>query len=143
MSIDFRQRSSAMTDHQLKQGRLVAEVRITANATPASKIHASDVPGSLYLRTEGKTAEADAVEDISSLLTNAANDVAGQFAVLLDDLDMEKIYSVSATPSTGTIAVVDSGVTPEGRLFVELDSSVSLAAANLAVVLVIEFKKKK
>jgi hypothetical protein len=142
MSIDFRAKNSAIHDHLLKQTELVANASITFNAVPASKAHASDVPGGIYLRTQGKTAEADAVEDISALVT-APVDSTGKFGILIDDPTVEKLYLTSVTPSSGTVSVVASGVTPGGRLYLDLDSSLDLSAASLTVTLELNYKKKK
>jgi len=101
MSIEFKSRASHH-DHLLKSQRLVAEFSITGNATPASKAHSPDVGGLMVLRTEGKTAEADAVETIT--WTTAVDDSTGDsvFGLLLDlgDNKASKVYSVTLTEVT-------------------------------------------
>lgn len=141
MSNDFRSKS-AMMDHLLKQTRLVAQVSIDSNATPASKVHGSDIPGVLFVRSEGKTAEADAVEDISGLVT-APVDATGKFAILLDEADLDKFYVKSVSADVGSISVVASGLTPEGRIYIDLDSDQTLASQDLVVTVQLDFKRKK
>lgn len=60
-----------------KTRELIVECEITANATPANKVHSSDIPGTLFLRTEGKVSEADAIEDLSGDFTTAADNATG------------------------------------------------------------------
>jgi len=137
MSIEFNE-NPTLHDHRLKQHRLVFDASIVSNATPASKSESSDIPSVAYVRSEGRTAEADAVEDVSGQVDNAANDVNGIFQVLLDIAPEEKIYVVRVTPSAGT-ATVSAKLTTDKRLLVEVDSSLSFAAADLTVTLEIDY----
>lgn len=139
MSNDFRANSSALTDYKLKNNRLVCEVAITSNATPASKTHASDVPGAVVLRTEGKTSEADAIESLTGQVT-APVDSTGKFAVLIDDASVQKFLKASVTPSTGTIAVTKVTTTGK-RLALDLDSSVDLSTTSLTILIEVDYEK--
>ncbi len=136
MSIDFRKKSE-LQDHKLKQTRLVFEVTITANATPASKTHTVEIPGAVYLRTQGKTAEADAVEDVSGSVTAAA-DATGIFALLVDE-KASKFHKATVTPSAGTITVTKS-ITSGGRLLLDMDSNQDLSTTNLTLIVELEYK---
>ena len=129
MSIEFKSKSNHM-NHQLKQQRLVAEFAITHNATPASKVHRPDVPDLMVLRTEGKTAEADAVETLT--WTAAIDDNSGDsvFGLILDlgQNKAQKVYSVTLTEvsSVSTSEVVTgpaagaSFLTAEGNIAIEV-----------------------
>lgn len=139
MSVMFKKKAE-FHDHLLKQTRLVMEVKVVANATPANKQHIVDVPGMAYLRTQGKTAEADAVEDISAQVAAAANDANGVFAVLLDE-QVSKIYSVAVTPSAGT-ATITGAISTGGRMILNLDSNQDLSTTDLTCLLVVEYKAK-
>jgi len=141
MSNDFRN-NSGMNDHLLKQVRLCANASIKANATPASKVHASDVPGGIYLRTQGKIAESDAIESLVGIVT-APDDATGKFAVLIDEPNVDKLYLKSVTASAGTIAVAAAAVSAGGRLYLDLDSSLDLSAADLTITIEMSYKKKK
>ncbi len=80
------EQNSTLNSNQLKQKRFVAEFTITANATPASKVHGvPDVPGVMLLRTEGIVAAADAVEDLSGDFATANDEDSGNctFGVLI------------------------------------------------------------
>ena len=66
-----------------KTRELIVECVITGNATPANKVHSSDIPGTLFLRTEGKVSEADAIEDLSGDFTTAVDATNAQFGILI------------------------------------------------------------
>lgn len=140
MSNEFRSKSSDLMDYLLKQERLVFEVSITGNATPANKVHASDIPGVAVLRTQGKTAEADAIEDLSAQVP-APNDATGVFAILINDPSVKKFLKASVTPSSGTATVVKE-ISLGERLIVEVDSSIDLSAANLTLLVELDYVKK-
>lgn len=138
MAIDFSTVSSALHDHRLKQQRLVFQVAIDANGTPADKGHDSDIPGVAVLRTEGKTAEADAIEDISGDVT-APVDATGIFGMLVD-VRATKLYSVTVTPSVGAVTVT-SVKKSSGRLAIDMDSDQDLSSQDLTLTVEIEYKQ--
>lgn len=144
MSIEFRPKSAALHDRMLKAQRLMFDVTIVSDATPADKEHQDDVSGSVILRTEGKTAVADAVEDVSSLVTTAA-DATGIFAVLIDEEKVDKVYKVDLQVDTGTIALGAQGakVTSGGRIVIDLDSNQSLASQDITVTIIVDYLKKR
>lgn len=99
--------NSVVLDQQLKHKRLCFEVSITANATPASKEHASDLPGVCILRTEGKTAEADAVEVVA--FTTADDEATGNsvFGILLKGAELgsiKKVLKISVSESSTALS---------------------------------------
>lgn len=140
MSNEFNN-SATLYSHRLKQQRLVAEVSISADATPADKEHGSDIPGALVLRSEGKISEADAIDDLSAIVTTA-DDGTGVFAVLLD-VNASKLYKVSVTPDVGTVAVTASGLTSDGRIYLDLDSNQDFSSQGVSFLLEIEYKEKR
>lgn len=139
MSIDFKQKAE-LHNHRLKQTRMVFDCSITANATPASKTHVVEVPNCVYLRTQGKTADADAVEDLSAQVSGAATDSTGVFAILIDE-QASKVHKVLVTPSAGTITS-SIAVTTGGRMMINLDSNQDLSSTNLSLVVEVEYKTK-
>lgn len=114
-----------------KTRELVVECTITANATPASKVHSSDIPGTLFLRTEGKVSEADAVEDLSASFTTAADNSTGNsvFGILIKGENL---------PNNGIDKVLDVSVTEQTALATSLAASKvgsdwKTAGGNIAV----------
>lgn len=105
MGIDYRN-NPELHDHLLKEQRLVFEFSITANATPASKIHISDIPGVAILRTQGKTAEADAVESITWTTPDDENGGNSVFGLLMDlgDAKARKVHKVMITEKSNVSA---------------------------------------
>lgn len=78
--------NSRVGQRMLETHVLRFQITITGNATPASKTHATDLDGIVYLRTEGKVADADAIEDLSASFTTADdNDGSGnsEFGILI------------------------------------------------------------
>lgn len=133
--------NSVLEDQSLKRKRLVFEFKITANATPASKVHSSDLPGVCVLSTEGKTAELLAIEDISgeSGYTAPVDNSSGDsvFDVLIKGSEIgsiKKVYSLSCTEQTALASSVtltkfgSNGLTAGGNISLE----VAGAGLNLA-----------
>ncbi len=120
-------------DHALRSERLVCEFSIIHHATPASKKHHADIPGTVVLRTQGKTADADAVE--AGLTWTTANDgpTNSVFGVVLDlgDNKADKVYSlsltevsaVSASESLASPTGATAYLTPEGNIAVEITAT--------------------
>lgn len=126
MSIEFRQKVS-LHDHLLRQQIVRFNVKVNANATPANKVLQTDIPEVAILRCQGQTAEADAIE--SGIAFTAPNDANGICGLLFDD-KADKLYSVSVTPSVGT-ASVTSGLSAEGRPFLNIDSNQDLSTTSV------------
>lgn len=139
MSNDFRAQNASLHDYKLKNNHMVCEVAITANATPASKVHASDVPGAVVLRTQGKTAEADAIENLSAQVATAT-DSTGVFAVLIDDPNVQKFLKATVTPSVGTVSVTKS-ISTGKRLILAIDSNQDLSTTSLTLLIELEYQK--
>lgn len=83
-------------EHTLQQDRLVFNIAIVSNAVPADKKYFSDIPGLTLFRTEGHTAEADAVETLpwtTPVDNNSGNSVFGLLLDLRQD-EANKVYDV-------------------------------------------------
>lgn len=141
MSNPFRSDNAGLHDYLLRQNRLVFQVSITANATPANKSHVVDIPGVVYLRTEGKTSTADAVEDLSSTFTTA-DDATGVFGVLIDDATVEKLHQVVVEANTGTTDITAQGISDEGRIYLDLNSDQDLSSTDLTLVIELDYIKE-
>jgi hypothetical protein len=99
------EKNNVVQDLALKTRRQVFEISITGNATPANKVHATDLPGVAVLRSEGKTAEADAIETIS--WTSAIDDTDSVFGVLLKGSelgDIKKVLSCKVSETSTSLA---------------------------------------
>jgi hypothetical protein len=146
--------NSVVENEQLKTRTLAVSIAITASATPASKTVETNLPGVAYLRTEGKTATADAVEDLSSDFATAA-DATGVFGLLLDGSklnadDVSEVLAVRADVSNGvgTLAVsspsggseVTAYLTTDGNIAVDLDSNQNLTTTDINAVIFVTYK---
>lgn len=106
---------STHQEHMLRQDRLVYDLSIFGNATPANKKYEADVPGLTIFRTQGHTAEADAVE---SMTWTAPVDNSGgnsKFGILLN-LDQDKADKVYSVKLTQLSALSTSSPPPMGSL---------------------------
>lgn len=145
------EKNAALNDHQLRQERLVFEIAITSNATPASKKHHSDIHGAVHLRTQGKTAEADAIEDLSASFTTAADNSTGDsvFGVLISDLgDLTKVHKITVTELTALAAsftvtkLGTRGLTAGGNVAFEIaGTGLNLASESPTFLVEVELLK--
>lgn len=143
--------NSTLTNHQLKQERLVFEVSITLHATAASKKHHTDLPGVVFLRTEGKTSEADAIEDLSGDFATANDEDSGNstFGILITELpDIEKVSKITVSEKTAlgsAVAVTKlgtGGLTTAGNIaFDVVSTGIRLDNESPTFVVEVEFLK--
>jgi hypothetical protein len=143
---------SSHQNHLLRQDRLVFEFSIVANATPALKGRAADVPGVVILRTEGQTADADAVESGIAWTTPIDDDSGDSiFGVLLNLAEniADKVYSVTLTEvsSVSTSEVVTgpggsaSFLTAAGNIAIEIDATeLDLATESPTFRLAVDYR---
>jgi hypothetical protein len=152
MAISGIEKDAALHDREIKTRRVALRARISGNATPASKVHRGEAPAVAVLRSQGKVAEADAVEDLSASFT-AADDATGKFGVLLKASqlgDIDRIIGVSAVALDGgsaTAALVScggaqAGLSPAGNVAIDVDSSKNLSSADCDVLLVLDYYLK-
>lgn len=137
------EKSPQVANNFAKYREFAFQVAIGAHATPASKTHNVDVPDSVTLRTEGKTAAADAIKDMSAYFSTAA-DSTGIFGVLVNGANLSphgilRIVSLELRPSVGTIAEGTNKVTLSSDDFIaiDLDSNQNLASQSLTVEIVL------
>jgi len=138
MAINERAKSSTMENYLLANEHLVFTAQITHNATPASKLQSSDISNVAVLRTQGLTAQADAIE--SGIAFTTPVDTSGIFGLLLDE-QVAKILKVVVTPSSGTVTVT-SGISAGNRLYLNIDSSVDLSATDLSMTIELDYMLK-
>lgn len=136
----LQKENSALNTRMRKTQRLCFDVTITADATPADKTHATDLPGVVYLRTEGLTAEADAIE---SGTYTTADDGTGVFGVLIDlgDNPADKIYKLDLQVDTGEITGT-AALTSNGRIALDLDSDQDISSQDITVTVVLDYREE-
>lgn len=125
-----------LESHLSRAKRLVFEMKITANATPASKVHISDLPAVAILRTEGKISEADAVESLT--WTAAADNSAGNsvFGILINlpekaDRINRVVVSEKGTALATSLAVTGNNNTAGGYLTSAGNCAIEIAGTGL------------
>lgn len=135
---EFRE-NAELHQHLLKQDTLIFDVSVVANVTPASKLHISDIPNAAVLKTQGKSADADAIEVYTA--SPALADATGILNVLIDE-KVEKIYEarvVAASVGTATVSAVKSA---GERIILNIDSNQDLSTTNLTLTLEVKCKLK-
>lgn len=152
MGIDYKN-NPELHEFLLRSQSLVFRFSITANATPASKIHIVDIPGVVYLRSEGKTAQADAIETLS--WTTAVDNSSGNsvFGLLIDlgENEARKVELVRVTEITslatsfttrGPGAVVDGYLTASGNIAIEIaGTGLNLASESPTFVVEVVYQE--
>lgn len=148
--------NSTVEDYQLKHRKLVAEFTITAHATPANKVHGvPDLPAVLVLSSEGKTADAAAIDTVT--FTTAVDNSTGDsvFGVLLRAGSgylgtIAKVLSIKVTDRGGTatsLAVTahgTKGLTTSGNIaFSIAGTGLNLASENADIVCEIDYVLSK
>lgn len=142
--------NSALHDYQLKHRKLVFNYTITGNATPASKAHGvPDLPAVVVLRSEGKVADADAIETIS--FTTAADNSTGDsvHGVLIKGSalgSISKVLSIKVTDRGGTatsLAVTahgTKGLSTGGNIaFSIAGTGLNLSSENADIVVEVDY----
>lgn len=137
----FLPKEASGMDLLLRHRRLVFDVSVVGNATAASVRHSSDVPGSVFLQTEGvdNVSAQDSAANFGTIENN--NSGASIMGVLMHAPKalggkISKLYSVSVSEVTSTAGTVtsalkgasSSGITDDGNLAITISGS----AANLA-----------
>ena len=152
MALPQHSSNFAVRQHQLKHEKLVLKFTITANATPASKVHTCDLPGIAILRTEGITTAADALETVT--WTTAVDATNACFGIIIDGSELGSIRRVlgarlTQVVATGTAIVSrapNSGVhtamlTTGGNVAVEfLMTGTDLASESPSCMLEIDYE---
>lgn len=152
MAINGLEKDDRLQDREQKMRRFAMRVRIEGNATPANKVHRNEMPAVAVLRSQGKTADADAVEDLSASFTAPA-DATGIFGIIakasqLGEIDrIVEISAVSLDGSTNAVTALScggaqAGLSPAGNVAIEIDSSANLASADLDILVVLEYYLK-
>ena len=152
----YIQNNPVVEDHELKHARLVFELAITANATPASKAMSSDLPGVCLLATQGIDG-ISATEVISGLANFAsATDSTGVFQVMLSGAQLvAKIGSIRdvmkvdvhgvnfsnglTTAPTVTMLGTSWGLTPGGNIAFQVATGTSLATTSQTFCIVVDY----
>src|SRR5260221_517784 len=130
MSIDFA-KNNLLHDYRLKEERLAPEFSIVSNATPALKQENVDVPTVMYIRAQGQTAAADAIESGLSWTTpvdnSSGNSVFGVLMTQLGSIKRVKEIVVTEQTSLATSFTVTklgvNGLTPGGNIAFEINGT--------------------
>lgn len=125
----------------LRHRRVIMDVSVVGNATAANVSHASDVPGAVFLQTEGRD-DVTAEDDGASFGTLENNNTgASTMGVLIHGPKalggkLLKLYSVSVAEVTSTAGTVSSALKGDSSSGITADGNVAFTisgtAANLA-----------
>ncbi len=144
--------SEKVQDYKLKQRRLCVPFFITGSATAASKVVSSDLQV-VYVRTEGLTAAADAVDSGGNFTTPDDNGGGGAiFGVLLaPGKAITRVLRIAVEQRTGTTATnkvqatslagaSSTGITASGNIAFNITAAgLDLSSENFDGVAIIEY----
>lgn len=152
MSVSHLESNPVVEEQLIKVVTLTFELDIVGDATPACKVHSGDLAGIAVLRSEGKTAVADAVEACVCYVTavDATNAVIG---VILDagklSGDIQKVLDIQVIDQdgTGTAIVVAKhgtrGLTAGGNVaFSVTGTGIDLASESPTYLIEVKYKIK-
>ena len=149
--MDLQEKDSGVYDRLLKSVQLPLEIKVVANATPASKVHSSDLPSAVVIASEGKTADIEAAE--AGLPYATPVDADGKYSILIQNLgEVDKVLEarIIETKDGGstTVSRVNSGTTidgktPAGNILLDIDATDSLATATQDSQLVLEISYRR
>lgn len=148
MGIDFA-KNNQLHDYRLKEERLVFEFSIVANATPASKKESVDIPTVVYIRAEGQTAAADAVESGIGFTTPVDNSTGDSvFGVLLTQLgSIKRVKKITVSEQTSlassiaTTKLGTNGLTSGGNVAFEIaGTGLNLASESPTFLVELEYQ---
>ena len=153
-----------LLDRSIKTRTIAMRLQITGDATPADKVHIPDLGSELIiLRTEGKTATADAIEDLSAVFTTPVDAADAVFGVLCrkevttDGNDgfgtVTQVLDVVAYDRAGTATTLDidlldgtgvsNGLTDDGNIAFEITTTgLNLAAENADITVILRYLVK-
>jgi hypothetical protein len=139
MASSLLENNSALQDRILKTVALPIQVKIVGNATAASKVSSSDLPGVVLAVAAGQTSLLP-----SGVTTVTPADATGLYSIVLDSAaigSVNKVISVAVVDVTGTHTAAIS--LSNGHIVVDIDSSVDLTGANTSELkLVLTYIKK-
>lgn len=146
--MSHRDKNAQVEDYKLREKRLAVPFTITFHATPASKLHATDLAGAMYLSTEGLTAAATAVDSGTSFTTQV--DANGIFGILLANLgtvdkllDVQLVNLSSGTATVTRVGASSTGVTASSNIAVSIDWNGNLATTSLTATLIVDYRVSK
>lgn len=148
----FLPKTSAGQDLLLRHKRVVFDVTVTGNATPASVLHGSDVPGAVFLATESldDAAAQDSGCNFGTLVNNSTG--ASTMGLLVQCPDAlggicDKLYTATVTcpaANSGAITVAlkgasSTGITASGNVaFTIAGASADLSTENITYRVTLE-----
>lgn len=144
MSKDIKSNSVSIENHDLSMRSLVIRCGVTANATPSGKVHTVDLPGVVYLKTEGKD---DVTAQDSGAVTGAQTDASGQVGVLVKLPDAATEVTMVAAEdvagnASGTFAVarIADGLTADGNIELQVTGLDTLASVSPSFAIRVDYK---
>jgi hypothetical protein len=145
MSKDIKSNSVSIENHDLSMRSLVIRCSVTANATPASKVHTTDLPGVVYLKTQGKD---DVTAQESGAVTGTQTDASGQIGVLIKlpdaatEVTMLSVEDVAGNAS-GTLTVsriLTDGITAGGNIELQVAGLDTMASVSPTIAIRVDYK---
>lgn len=131
------EKGSDVQNRLLKLKSIALQVKVAGNATPASKVRSSDLPGAIFIICQGQTSDAP-----SGVSYVAPDDATGKYSVIFDSADfgeISKVYRAAVENVTGTHTIAAS--LSNGYLVLDIDSSADLTSADSELKIFVDYLK--
>lgn len=137
MASSLLEKNSVLQDRILKSNVLPIRIKMVGNATPASKVASSDLPGVVLFVAAGQSAAPSGVTTVTPV------DATGKFSIVLDSAEMgsiSKVHKVDVIDVTSTQSVAAS--LSNGYIVIDVDSAADLTSASCEFELLVYYTKK-
>jgi hypothetical protein len=125
------EKDEGLQSRLLKTKTVPVQVKVTTNATAASKVRTSDLAGVVRIACAGQLTDSSVALGVT--LVQAPADATGLFSVILDKAsigDIAKVVQVNIIAvAGGGGTVLTSAYISNGHIVVDLNSDVDLSAA--------------
>jgi uncharacterized iron-regulated membrane protein len=135
MSASVLEKNEVLEARAIKYKSVPITVKVVGNATPASKVLSTDLPGVAIVIAQGQTANLP-----SGVTTVTPADATGLYSVVLDKEavgTVTKVLKVEVTNVTSTQTAAIS--LSNGYIVIDIDSAADLTAANSECIIFVDY----
>ena len=144
--MSFQAKNENVLGRQLKVQRLVIPFTLTASATPAAVVLATDEPSVMFLQSEGVNQITAAASGDTATYTVSPVDASGELNIyikILSDVATKVCRAAMVSRTTGVAQPVKlgsaTGISTNGAIMLTLDSAVNHATTSVDGCIEVEY----